>query len=119
MCVCGVCVSIQVTSFITIITCVQMCQASMYVCVCNYSNSHCTIITANRSKGPFHHVKAVYVIEHWTVCVLAGESFVNLTSLTLQLLPHHCPLLTAAERRHFLMLALPPHILLGLVYRDH
>ena len=40
-----------------------------HVCVCNCSYSHCTIIAANRSKGPFHRVKAVSVVECWTVCM--------------------------------------------------
>ena len=74
--------------------------------LCN--NSHCTIIAANHSRGPFHHVKAVSVVEH---CAAAEESLVNPL-----LPPHHCPQLTAAGKRSFLILALLQRSLQGLVY---
>lgn len=119
VCTCVVCVCFDTGYLIYHYHNLRVDVSGKHVCVCNCSYSHCTIIAANHSKGPFHRVKAVSVVECWTVCVVAGESFVNLTSLMLQLLPHHCPLLTAAERRCFLMLALPQHSLLGLVYRDH
>ena len=79
--------------------------------LCN--NSHCTIIAANHSRGPFHRVKAVSVVEH---CAAAEESLVNPLLLMLQLPPHHCPQLTAAGRRSFLILALLQRSLQGLVY---